>query len=90
MFDRSTMSQAAGRHTAQALRAAIASRGDARIVAATGASQFEFLDALTAAPDIDARYPHSNAHTCNTHMLVPLTRFTDALDRAVWRRNLPL
>src|SRR5438552_16440405 len=47
------MSQAAGRHAAQALRAAIASRGDARIVAATGASQFEFLNALTAAPDID-------------------------------------
>jgi glucosamine-6-phosphate deaminase len=35
------------------LRAAIAARGSARIIAATGASQFDFLEALTAAPDID-------------------------------------
>jgi glucosamine-6-phosphate deaminase len=51
--DRSTMSLAAARHAAPALRAAIRARGDARIVAATGASQFDFLEALTAAPDID-------------------------------------
>ena len=51
--DRSTMSTAAARQAAQALRAAIGARGDARIVAATGASQFDFLEALTAAPDID-------------------------------------
>ncbi len=51
--DRSTMSTAAARHAAQALRAAIAAGGGARIVAATGASQFDFLEALTAAPDID-------------------------------------
>ena len=47
------MSVAAARHAAEVLRAAIASGGGARIVAATGASQFDFLDALTAAPDID-------------------------------------
>jgi glucosamine-6-phosphate deaminase len=51
--DRSTMSIAAARHAAQALRAAIGARGGARIVAATGASQFDFLEALTAAPGID-------------------------------------
>ena len=51
--DRSTLSLAAARHAAQALRAAIDARKEARIVAATGASQFDFLDALTAAPDID-------------------------------------
>jgi glucosamine-6-phosphate deaminase len=51
--DRSTMSVAAARHAAQALRGAIGARGDARIVAATGASQFDFLEALTAAPGID-------------------------------------
>ena len=51
--DRSTMSVAAARHAAQALRDAIGARGDARIVAATGASQFDFLEALTAAPGID-------------------------------------
>jgi len=52
-IDRSTMSMAAARHAAQALRIAIGARGDARIVAATGASQFDFLEALTAAPGID-------------------------------------
>ena len=51
--DRLTMSAAAARHAAQTLRAAIGARGGARIVAATGASQFDFLEALTAAPDID-------------------------------------
>jgi glucosamine-6-phosphate deaminase len=51
--DRSTMSMAAARHAAQALGVAIRTRGGARIIAATGASQFDFLEALTAAPDID-------------------------------------
>jgi glucosamine-6-phosphate deaminase len=51
--DRPGMSRAAARHAAQLLRDAILARGGARIVAATGASQFDFLDALTAAPDID-------------------------------------
>ena len=51
--DRSTLSLAAARHAAQALRAAIDARKEARIVAATGASQFDFLDALTTAPGID-------------------------------------
>src|SRR6266852_600026 len=52
-IDRLTMSRAAARHAAEALRDAIAARGAARIVAATGASQFDFLEALTAAPEID-------------------------------------
>ena len=52
-IDRSTMSIAAARHAARALRAAIRARGDARIVAATGASQFDFLEALSALPGID-------------------------------------
>jgi glucosamine-6-phosphate deaminase len=52
-IDRSTMSLAAARQAASALRAAIGARRDARIVAATGASQFEFLEALTSARDID-------------------------------------
>src|SRR6266516_3771481 len=51
--DRSTMSTAAARHAAEGLRAAIDARQEARIVAATGASQFDFLEALTTAPDID-------------------------------------
>jgi len=51
--DRGTMSRAAARHAAKSIREMIASRGDARIIAATGASQFDFLDALTAAPEVD-------------------------------------
>ena len=51
--DRATMSRAAAAHAARAIRGALASRGEARIVAATGASQFDFLEALTAAPTID-------------------------------------
>jgi glucosamine-6-phosphate deaminase len=51
--DRVTMSRAAARHAGRSLREAIARNGAARIIAATGASQFDFLEALTAAADID-------------------------------------
>jgi glucosamine-6-phosphate deaminase len=51
--EKNALGKAAAEEAASAIRAAIASRGSARIVAATGASQFEFLDALTAAPRID-------------------------------------
>ena len=47
------MAQAAADKAAALLRAAIARHGQAVFVAATGASQFEFLQALTAAPGID-------------------------------------
>ena len=51
--DRATMGRAAARHAARALGEAIARNGSARIVVATGASQIDFLEALTAAPGID-------------------------------------
>src|SRR5688500_12327831 len=51
--DRPAMSRAAAGHAAHRLRDAIRERGGARIIAATGASQFAFLESLTAAPDID-------------------------------------
>jgi glucosamine-6-phosphate deaminase len=54
--DRLAMSRAAARHAAGSLRDAISARGGARIVVATGASQLDFLDALTAIPDIDWRH----------------------------------
>jgi glucosamine-6-phosphate deaminase len=53
--DRHAMSRAAATHAARIVRAAIESRGTARIVAATGTSQIEFLERLTAAPGIDWR-----------------------------------
>ena len=52
-IDRKTMSGAAARHAAQILRDVIAAQGQARLIAATGASQIEFLEALVAAPGID-------------------------------------
>jgi glucosamine-6-phosphate deaminase len=43
----------AAAHGAEALRKALEARGRAAIIVATGASQFEMLDALVAAPGID-------------------------------------
>lgn len=51
--DKISLSQAAAQQAANAIRHALRERGCARIVAATAASQLEFLDALTKTPDID-------------------------------------
>ena len=51
--DKASLARAAGDQAAGTIRNAISQKGAARIIAATGASQFEFLDALTATPDID-------------------------------------
>jgi glucosamine-6-phosphate deaminase len=47
------LAEAAARDAADRIRAALAARGQARIIAATGASQIEFLDRLVHQPDID-------------------------------------
>ena len=47
------VAEAAAQHAAAILRSAINDRKHARIVAATGISQFEFLDRLVAMPNID-------------------------------------
>jgi glucosamine-6-phosphate deaminase len=51
--DKLSLGAAAAAHAANSIRRAIAGRGEARIVVATGASQIEFLDALTKAENID-------------------------------------
>jgi glucosamine-6-phosphate deaminase len=51
--DKVSLGKAAALQAAVAIRQAIAQKGRARIIAATGASQFEFLDALTKAPGVD-------------------------------------
>jgi glucosamine-6-phosphate deaminase len=51
--DKATLGRAAAEQAANAIRCAISERGKARIIAATAASQLEFLDALTKAPGID-------------------------------------
>lgn len=51
--DRISLGNAAASQAVAAIRKAIAENGTARIIAATGVSQFEFLEALTQATGID-------------------------------------
>jgi glucosamine-6-phosphate deaminase len=54
IFDsRLKLAQAAANEAAGLIRQAIAARGQAYLIAATGASQFEFLDALVLQPSVD-------------------------------------
>ncbi len=46
------MGRQSAAQAAASIRQAIDAKGQARMIAATGASQFEFLDALTGMPDI--------------------------------------
>lgn len=50
--DKAALGRAAAAHAADRIRRAIAAKGAARILAATGGSQFEFLAALTQEPGI--------------------------------------
>jgi glucosamine-6-phosphate deaminase len=51
--DKQQMAKVAAEEAASILREAIQKNGKARIIAATGAAQFAFLDVLTRLPDID-------------------------------------
>lgn len=51
--DKPALSRAAADFVAAQVRAALAAQGQARVIFATGASQYDFLDALCAAPDMD-------------------------------------
>src|SRR6266850_3103271 len=54
IFDsRLQLAEAAAAEAASIIRQAIAARGQACLIAATGSSQFEFLDALVRQPNID-------------------------------------
>jgi len=53
LADKYSLGQAAADQAAGILRRALSNQGSARLVAATGASQFEFLDSLTKAPGIE-------------------------------------
>src|SRR5690349_4063271 len=53
MADKGTMGKAAAAAGAEYIRRALAERGTANIIVATGASQFEMLAALVAEPNID-------------------------------------
>jgi glucosamine-6-phosphate deaminase len=51
--DRNSLGKAAAEQAAEAIQKAIREKGNARIIGASAASQFEFLEALTATPGID-------------------------------------
>jgi len=51
--DKKLLGRAAAEHAGISLRQAIRERGSARIIAATGASQFEFLEAFTRLEDLE-------------------------------------
>jgi glucosamine-6-phosphate deaminase len=53
LADKESLGRAAADQAASSLRRVIHDQGSARIIAATGASQFEFLEALTSAPALD-------------------------------------
>jgi glucosamine-6-phosphate deaminase len=69
--DRIRLGQAAAEQATAAIRRALAERGHARIIAATAASQLEFLDALTKTPEID--WPRVEAFHLDEYIGLPVT-----------------
>jgi glucosamine-6-phosphate deaminase len=67
--DKASLARAAAEQAAAAIGRAIAERGRARIIAATGASQLEFLEALTKAPGID--WPRVEAFHLDEYIGLP-------------------
>ncbi len=69
--DKLSLSAAAAEHAATAVRRAISERGRARIVVATGASQLDFLDALTKAENIG--WPRVEVFHLDEYVGLPIT-----------------
>src|ERR1700758_3070451 len=65
------MGQAAAEEASAAIRRAIGERGHARIIAATAASQREFLQALTKVPGID--WPRVEVFHLDEYLGLPVT-----------------
>lgn len=69
--DRNSLGKAAANHAASAIRQALDARGRARVVAATAASQKEFLEALTTVPGID--WTHVEVFHLDEYIGLPIT-----------------
>ena len=69
--DSDAMARAAAADAAAALRQAVDVRGEARLIVATGASQFGFLQALTQAPGI--AWPRVTAFHLDEYVGLPVT-----------------
>ncbi|HZQ96279.1 MAG TPA: glucosamine-6-phosphate deaminase [Candidatus Sulfotelmatobacter sp.] len=65
------LAAAASEQAAGAIRRALAARGQARIILATGASQFAFLEALTNVPGLD--WPKVEAFHLDEYVGMPAT-----------------
>src|ERR1700719_3672105 len=69
--DKNSLARAAAGQAASTIRDSIRERGSARIIAATGASQFEFLDELTKARHID--WPRVEMFHLDEYLGMPAT-----------------
>jgi glucosamine-6-phosphate deaminase len=69
--DKLSLSRAAADQAATAIRRAIAEHNNARIIAATGASQLDFLDALTKTANVD--WPKVEAFHLDEYIGLPIT-----------------
>jgi len=69
--DKTSLGEAAAEQAAGAIRRALRDRGQARIIAATAASQAEFLNALTKAADID--WANVEAFHLDEYIGLPIT-----------------
>ncbi len=89
--DKRVSAQAAAVQAANRLRQAIAARGQARIIAATGTSQFEFLEALTSTPGID--WSRVEAFHLDEYVGIPATHPASfrkiLLERLVKKTGIP-
>lgn len=84
------MARQAATDGAKLLRAALASNGSASIIVATGASQFEMLEALVAEPDID--WHNVTAFHLDEYVGLPITH-PASFRLYLWKRfvsRLPL
>lgn len=69
--DAAALGAAAAADVARAIGAAVQARGRARIIVATGASQFTFLDALVAHPDVP--WAQVDAFHLDEYLGLPIT-----------------
>ena len=69
--DKESLSRAAAGQAADSVRSLLREKSIVRLVAATGASQFEFLDALTSLADID--WPRLEVFHLDEYVGLPIT-----------------
>jgi glucosamine-6-phosphate deaminase len=69
--DAAALGAAAAAEVAQSIVAAVVARGRARVIVATGASQFTFLDALVARSDVP--WPQVDAFHLDEYLGLPLS-----------------